>query len=420
MLPARPSREMDALVELSSMINSSLDIVEVLSHAMRFVEEVIGTEGSSIFEIDNTTHELFFRVLGGHEAHTMREVRMKMGEGVAGWVARTGEAVIVPDTEKDHRFSSKVDLITGFKTRSIIALPIHNKGRLIGVLESVNKRGPHPFNQEDLEFLTIAANQIGIAMANAKLYERLQEKFALTQAELKKAQEQLIRTERLSALAELSQGVAHEVRNPVMSIGGFARRLKKKLHSDKTLEAYVDIILKESARLEQMVKDVEAYTIMPEPDIREVKLSTLLQHTLCLWEQKPEAKGVDIRLTSPPEDPTLYLDKGQIALALIHLFQNAAEVMPQGGTISISTGWEDRHLAISVRDNGPGINPEDLPRIFDPFFTAKSQGSGLGLTTVNRIVTDHRGHIKVWSEPGAGTEFKLYLPPHLPPGRIWS
>jgi two-component system sensor histidine kinase HydH len=418
MLSARPSKEMDALVELSSMINSSLDIFEVLNRAMRFVEKVIGTEGSSIFEIDNTTNELFFRVLSGHEAHIMREVRMKMGEGVAGWVALTGEALIVPDTEKDARFSTKVDMITGFKTRSIIALPIRNQGRLTGVLELVNKRGPYPFNQEDLEFLTIAANQIGIAMANAKLYKRLQEKFALTEAELKRVQEQLLRTERLSALAELSQGVAHEVRNPVMSIGGFARRLKKKLHSDKTLEAYVDIILKEAARLEQMVTDVEAYTSMPEPDIQETKLSALLQHTLSLWEQNPEAKHIDLQLTPPPEDPTLYLDKGQIALALTNLFENAAEVMPNGGTISVSTGWEDRYLAIRVKDNGPGIDPENLPRIFDPFFTAKSQGSGLGLTTVNRIVTDHKGHVKVCSTPGAGTEFRLYLPPNLPTTRI--
>jgi len=74
---------------------------------------------------------------------------------------------------------------------------------------------------------------------------------------------------------------------------------------------------------------------------------------------------------------------------------------------------------IKVKDNGPGIDPDDLPSIFDPFFTAKSQGSGLGLTTVNRIVTAHRGHVTVCSEMGAGTEFKIYLPPDFPPGRIW-
>lgn len=419
MLPARPSKEIEALVELSSMINSSLDILEVLTHAMRFVGEVIGAEGSSIFEIDDTTNELFFQILSGNENHSVKEIRMKMGEGVAGWVARTGEPVIVPDTENDARFSSKVDLVTGFKTRSIIALPIKNKGRLTGVLELVNKRGGTPFNQEDLEFLTIAANQIGIAMANARLYERLQEKFALTQAELQKTQEQLLRTERLSALAELSQGVAHEVRNPVMSIGGFARRLKKKLEQDKTLEGYVDIILKESARLERMVKDIEHFTAMPEPDIKEVKLSSLLHDTLFAWEQEPGAQHMNLQLTSPAEDPILHLDKRQIVLALIHLFRNAADAMPNGGTISMSTSWEDEYLVMSVKDNGPGIDPEDLPRIFDPFFTAKPQGSGLGLTTVNRIVSDHRGQIRVCSEPGAGTEFKIYLRPHLPTDRIW-
>ncbi len=144
-----------------------------------------------------------------------------MGEGVAGWVASSGEPMIVPDTQIDKRFSFKVDSITGFKTKSIIALPIKNRGRLIGVLEALNKRGGRPFGHEDLEALTIVVNQIGIAMVNAKLYERLQEKFSLTQAELKMTQEQLLRSERLAASGQLSQGVAHEVRNPIMSIGGF-------------------------------------------------------------------------------------------------------------------------------------------------------------------------------------------------------
>lgn len=414
MLKDPPSRGMEALVELSGLINSSLDIVEVLNSAMDFVKRVIDTEGSSIFELDETTNELFFRVLSSQASHKVAEIRLKMGEGVAGWVARTGEAVIVPDAAGDPRFTGKVDHVTGFKTRSLIALPIRNKGRLIGVLELVNKCGPSPFNQEDMEFLTIAANQIGIAIANARLYHRLQRQFTLTQSELKKAQEQLIRTERLAALAELSAGVAHEVRNPVMSIGGFARRLREKLPPDRTLLGYVEIILKEAARLEQMVKDVEAYTSLPEPDFHEISLSALIQHALSLWAEHPAAKGVEIRLAPLTEDPILYADKDQIALALINLLENAAQAMAQGGTISISTGWEERDLVIRVSDNGPGIDPEDLPRIFDPFFTAKTQGSGLGLTTVNRIVAAHRGRIKVCSEPSLGTEFTIYLPTQAP------
>jgi len=247
-------------------------------------------------------------------------------------------------------------------------------------------------------------------MVNAKLYERLQEKFSLTRAELKKTQEQLLRSERLSALAQLSQGVAHEVRNPVMSIGGFARRLKDKLQHDKTLGGYIDIILKEAARLEQMVKDIDQYTAMPEAKTQEIKLSTLLQYTITIWEQEPYADKMEIRLQLLTEDPTILADKEQMAQALINLFHNSAEMMPDGGTIFISASWEDRYLVICVRDNGPGIDPEDLPRIFDPFFTAKPKGSGLGLTTVNRIVSDHKGEVRVSSELKLGTEVKLCLP----------
>ncbi len=404
------AREIETLVQLSSTVNSSLDIAEVLSSAMGFVEELMDAEASSIFEVDDATNELFFRMVRGEGAHKAKEVRLKMGEGVVGWVASTVEPAIVTDAQKDKRFSPKVDSITGFKTKSIIALPIKNKGRLIGVLEVLNKRGSKPFNHEALEVLTIVVNQIGIAMVNAKLFERLQEKFSLTQAELQRTQEQLLRSERLAALAQFSQGVAHEVRNPVMSIGGFARRLKKRLHDDDPAVAYADIILKETVRLEKMVEDIERYTSMPEPVIQPVKLSTLLQSVLNIWEQEHRVVNAKIRLQTPSEDPTICVDKKQMANALIKLLCNSADAMPDGGTISISTCWEGNCLVISIKDDGAGIDPKDLPRIFDPFFTAKPQGSGLGLTTVNRIVRDHGGQVKVSSKAGAGTEVKLCIP----------
>lgn len=247
-------------------------------------------------------------------------------------------------------------------------------------------------------------------MVNARLYERLQEKFSLTQAELKKTQDQLLRSERLAALGYLSQGVAHEVRNPVMSIGGYACRLKKGLHPNDPAVAYVDIILKETARLEKMVKDIERYTSMPEAVTQPVKLSTLLQSALNIWEKEYRVGNIEIKLQTLPEDPTISADEGQMAQALINLLRNSAEAMPDGGNISISTWWEGNWLVISVKDNGPGIDPTDFPRIFDPLFTTKTQGSGLGLTTVNRIVNDHGGEVKVSSKPGAGTEIKLCIP----------
>jgi two-component system sensor histidine kinase HydH len=411
MARGRTGKEIETLVRLSATINSSLDIIQVLNNSMCFVEELMNAEASSIFELDHERNELFFRLARGDSGDKIREIRMRIGEGIAGWVASSGEPLVVPDTENDRRFSKRVDSLSGFKTKSIIALPIKNKGRILGVLEVLNKRQPDTFHSDDLEVLTIVANQIGIALENARLFSRLQEKFAFTRAELEETQAKLLRSERLAALGQLSQGVAHEVRNPVMSIGGFARRLRKRLPPDDPAVHYVDIILEETARLEKMVKDVEQYTSMPRPEIKEVKLSALLNGVLEVWQREYSSEDIQVEMKPLPEDPIVSVDQGLMVRALIQLLRNAADAMPQGGVISVSAWWEDRWMVISVRDNGLGIACEDLPRVFDPFFTSKTQGPGLGLTTVHRIVSDHGGHVRIFSSPGVGTEARICFPP---------
>jgi signal transduction histidine kinase len=405
------AQEIECLVQLSSLINSSLDIIEVLDNSMHAVEELTNAEASSIFEIDFETNQLCFRLARGESGNKVRQIRMKMGEGIAGWVACCGEALLVPDTRTDKRFCKKVDDISSFRTRSVIALPIKYKGNITGVLEVLNKRGPRSFDDRDLEVLSIAANQIGIAMENAKLYSRLKEKFTLTQSELKKSQEKLIRSERLAALGQLSQGIAHAVRNPVMSIGGFARRLKKKLPGDATMTGYIDMVIEETSRLEMLVKDVWTYTSMPEPKLKQVKMSALLERVIEKWEQEKRPENIKINVEPIPENPAVSIDMELMVKALGNLLQNAEEALPGAGIISVSACWEDIWIVISVKDSGTGIASKDLPLVFDPFFTTKTHGSGLGLTTVNRIVSGHCGEVKIVSERGSGTEVKIYFPP---------
>jgi len=158
------------------MINSSLEILEVLDSSMRCVEELVGAEASSIFELDEERGELFFRLARGGPVDKIREVRMKMGEGVTGWVALHGKPLLVPDTSSEKQFSPKADKHTGFRTRSLIGVPIRNRGRVVGVLEALNKRGRHPFDQQDVEIMELVANQVGTALENARLYGKLQEK----------------------------------------------------------------------------------------------------------------------------------------------------------------------------------------------------------------------------------------------------
>jgi signal transduction histidine kinase len=258
--------------------------------------------------------------------------------------------------------------------------------------------------------MDLVANQIGIAMVNAKLHDRLQKRFSFTQAELKRTQEQLLRTERLAALGNLSLGVAHEVRNPVICIGGFAARLKKIHSSDAQSVSYADIILKETERLERMVRDIEQYTSIPLPSIKSIKVSELFKGLLERWDDEGAGFNCKIELSLLPEDPTICVDRSQLIQAIIELLKNSSEAMPRGGITHISTCWEGKYLVIAVKDEGLGIDQEDLPHIFDPFFTKKTRGSGLGLTTVNRIINDHGGEIKVFSKSNAGTEAKLYIP----------
>ncbi len=144
-------------------------------------------------------------------------IKVKVGQtkNIRIVAAAEKKPLIVPDTQSDKRFSKKVDDVSSFRTRSIIALPIHYKGRITGVLEVLNIRDPHTFGSKDIEMLNVVADQIGIALENARLYERLKEKFTLTKNELKESQAKLIRSERLAALGQLSQGVAHAGGYPV-------------------------------------------------------------------------------------------------------------------------------------------------------------------------------------------------------------
>lgn len=401
--------EIKALARLSTMVNSTLDLTEVLDNAMKYVEELMDAEASSIFEVDYERQEVHFRLARGKWGSKAKEVRLAMGEGIAGRVALDGKPILVPDVERDKRFTPRIDAHTGFKTRSIICLPIKHKGRLIGVLEVLNKR-VGAFDKEDLELLTVVSNQIGIAMENARLYERLREEFRLTAAELRKTQEKVIQSERMVCLARLSQGVAHEVRNPVMSIGGFAARIKEKLSPDDPAHKYAEIIIGETARLEKMVREIEAYTGMREPKFGEVNPKRLIERATHEWRQNGPRSDIHVHLDLRREDFTFPGDEDLLTLVLKNLFQNAEEAMADGGDLTIAAYPQDRKVFIVVVDTGKGIPLEKLPQIFDPFFTSKTQGSGLGLTSVHRIVSEHHGEISVKSTPEEGTEFEIQLP----------
>jgi signal transduction histidine kinase len=322
---------------------------------------------------------------------------------------------MVEDARKEPIFSDRFDRETGFTTHSLICVPLTIRGKTAGAIQVINKKNGHPFTQEDSELLTALAQQIAVALDNAKLYQRLEENFQLTAEELKITQQKLIRSERSAAIANLVQGVAHEVRNPIMSIGGFAARMKADLDKDNKFQKYLDIILNETTRLEKLVQDVKEIAEMQTAYLQPENMNSLLSNVIEDFSPIIARQSLHIETDIEEDLPIITLDKAQIARALKNIVQNSIEALPTAGTLKLTAHAGDSTIRIIVEDFGIGIDEDKLGSILDPFVTSKTTGAGLGLTMVYQIVMNHHGKIDIKSRGGKGTLVTLDLPLNLQP-----
>ncbi len=403
-------REVATILRSSALINSSLDIEQVLDNAMKWAEEFMGAEASTVYELEDRSNELVVRLARGEKKRPVERITLKVGEGIAGTVVKTGKPMVIQDVSQENKFTDKIDRITGFQTKSAICVPLLLRNRPMGALQVINKKSGDPFNRSDLEILFAIAQHVSMAMENANLYRRLEESFAVTTQELRITQEKLIRTERLASMSNLVQGVAHEIRNPVTTIGGFARRIKKELGDNRKLDKYVNIIIEETARLEHIVKRVHDFVETQPYSPAPTRIDPLVDEVLKAAMPLANQQGVRIVKEIAPDLPQARLDSSQLSIALANIVDNALEAMPQGGTLILNALREDRSLVISVKDTGCGIPKDQLTAVYDPFVTSKSKGVGLGLTLVHQVVSNHHGDIKIASEVRKGTAVIIRLP----------
>jgi HD-GYP domain-containing protein (c-di-GMP phosphodiesterase class II) len=169
-------RKLHSLMEVAALINSSLDPAEIKRLAVETATSCVGADAASLLLLDPETEELFFEASTGDKKARLKEIRLKPGEGIAGWVARRGGALIIDDVRNDKRFNANVDRVTGYETRSMIVVPVASKERMLGVLQAINKREGH-FTDDDLDMLATLANQVGTAIENALLYLEQRETF---------------------------------------------------------------------------------------------------------------------------------------------------------------------------------------------------------------------------------------------------
>jgi two-component system NtrC family sensor kinase len=424
------------LAETSRVLGADLDLPTLLVKLMALAEKMVGAEASSVMLLDEHRATLRWEVAEGDvTAGALRQMTVAVGEGIAGTVAATGESIVVPDAELDPRVARRVDAATGFRTRSIVCVPIRFRGAVTGVIQVLNKRAG-TFATRDREVLELIAAEAGVAIENARVYATLDERVRhrtaeLTAAnaqltetlrELRQTQARLVQSEKMAALGALVAGVAHEINTPLGAITSnvdvVLRGLGKIAPSVAAPRAdavrVLDDLLRTTAqacqRISAIVKNLKNFARLDEAEWKPADLREGMDSTLALVEHLHRGRIEIVREYGAV--PLVACHPGQLNQVFMNLLVNAIQAIAERGTIRVRIVEDAAHVRVDVEDTGSGIAPEHLSRIFDPGFTTKGVGvgTGLGLPICHQIVTAHAGTISVTSRPGAGSTFSVRVP----------
>jgi two-component system sensor histidine kinase HydH len=230
--------------------------------------------------------------------------------------------------------------------------------------------------------------------------------------EVRRLQQEVERTKRLASLGSLAAGVAHEIRNPLSSVKGFATYFREKLKDSPQDRDTATTMIQEVERLDRVIGQLLEFARPSTLKIKPVRVTDLIRHSLKLIEGDARTKGVEVKADLPANLPQALMDADRMNQVLLNLYLNAIQAMDGGGVLQVTVSRDDSRklTTITVSDNGRGIEAADQERIFDPYFTTKSDGTGLGLAIVHKILDAHGGSIKVRSQKGAGTTVTMTLP----------
>jgi PAS domain S-box-containing protein len=228
--------------------------------------------------------------------------------------------------------------------------------------------------------------------------------------EYKEMEDRVLHTERLAAVGNTVAHVAHEIKNPLIIIGGFARQLLKAPGLDDKARHKLSIIAEEVSHLEEMVAEMREFVRRPPAQKRPGQIGAALTAALELFQDTFADHGVTVRRVEETPLPPVTFDPKQVHQVLINLFKNALEAMPEGGEITVTSRVKGANAEICIADTGVGLAPEVAGNIFQPYFTTKEKGTGLGLAICQGIISEHGGVVSVDSTPGKGTTFTIQLP----------
>jgi len=417
-------QELEFLYEISSSMHT-LNLNEILTLILKAVTQGIGFDRARLYIADEQNNVLRLKMSFGLNKEEIFDITLPIDKEKSvvsrSFVER--KPYVIQDAKHDPRVNP--DIVKLFNIKSFAAVPLLARGKVKGVVTADNLYTSRLISDENLRSLATFANHAGLALENAEVYDRLknfnkelEKVVTVTTDKLLKAQDELIRKERLAALGELAAGIAHEIRNPLTSIKILINTLFSEMPAPLKETQDVQVINEEIERLNTTLTQFLEYAKPQEPAFGKIQLREIIHDTVALAMPEIRKRGIRPFIDLSDIAHAHHGDARQLKQVFLNLILNAVQAMPRGGELNISTvvrkgeGRMPDATDIVFEDTGAGISPDNLKKLFTPFFSTKKDGVGLGLSIAQNIVDKHHGSITVESVQNKGTKFKISLPVH--------
>ncbi len=378
------------LAEISCDLASILDLDTLLGKILRVAVQIGAAQAASILLYDHRKQSLTFAAATNQESEgVLRGISVPM-QSVAGWVALNRQPTVVDNVHQDERYYDRVEKATRLDTRSLLAVPMISRGRVIGVLEVLNKTDGN-FNANDIEILGVLGTQAAVAIENSRLFQQF----------------------------DLMSDLIHELRTPLTSISTIAYLLQQPNLAAEQRLSMAHTIQDETRRLNEMAGNYLDLSRL-ESGRASFEWSVfspldLLEEAVQIMIPRAAENHIIIQLQNTDPLPQLEADRDRLKQVLLNLLSNAIKYNKPGGSVFLHAWREGEQLLISVRDTGIGIPNDLLPELFERFFRhpaaeKASKGTGLGLSISRKIIENHQGQLDVTSQVDVGTTFIVRLP----------
>lgn len=399
---------LQAARETALDISADLDLEILFKRVVRRAKELARAKGAALGLVENEGQQIRV-VLSENPWYPESDYIIPFGKGLIGQTATFGETFRINDY---YSWDGRPDIDFPVEFKAAAGVPLKLKNEILGSLIVMDDHPDRVFRDEDIQVLELLAPQVAVSIHNARLYQELQERMeAQRQTEIR-----LLRSSRLAAIGEMAAGVAHELNNPLTTVIGFVDLALEELPDDLPQKSDLELALKEANRARSVVRRLLDFSRKTENIRTPTDLNLLIDEVVALVRHPAQTAGTELRLELDHSLPKVQVDPNQIKQVLLNLLQNGIQAMPEGGVLTLSSGYQSHEgingVAIIVKDTGEGISEDDTERIFDPFFTTRpvGEGTGLGLFVSYGIVSDHGGDLDFESQPGIGSCFTVWLP----------